>query len=137
MKRNALAVIVVALAVSGAGAQIPFGPVEQALVARFDADKDGRLDAAERKAARTWLAANPGAGGDFFGGGRGFNNELLNNKLNSTFENKLKDPNKEFEIINAVSLRVIETKTNRGYINLAKNAAEALLKDIEVELNKY
>jgi hypothetical protein len=64
------------------------------------------------------------------------NNELLNNRLNSTFENKLKDPNKEFEIINAVSLRVIETKTNRGYINLAKNAAEALLNDIEAELKK-
>jgi hypothetical protein len=72
MKRNALAVVVVALVVSAASAQIPFGPVEQLLVARFDGNKDGRLDAAERKAARTWLAANPGAGGGFFGGGRGF-----------------------------------------------------------------
>ena len=62
------------------------------------------------------------------------NTELLNNRLNSTFENKLKDPTKEFEIINAVSLRVIETKTNSGYITNAKYVAEALLKDIKEEL---
>lgn len=37
-----------------------FGPqAGQELVARFDADKDGRLDRAERQAARDWLAANP------------------------------------------------------------------------------
>jgi hypothetical protein len=37
---------------------------ERPLVAQFDVDKDGRLNAAERSTARTWLAANPsGRGG--------------------------------------------------------------------------
>jgi hypothetical protein len=74
MRHNALAVLAVALAVSGASAQMPFGPpAEQPIVARFDANKDGRLDVAERKAARAWLATNGGGGGfpGFPGGGRG------------------------------------------------------------------
>ncbi|MBT8185482.1 MAG: hypothetical protein KJN76_11630 [Eudoraea sp.] len=66
--------------------------------------------------------------------GEKVNNDLLNNRLNTTFEKNLNDPNKEFEIINAVSLRVIEAKTNKGSVNNAKNTAESLLKDIEAEL---
>jgi hypothetical protein len=44
------------------------------LVKDHDKDGDGRLDAAERKAAREWLAANPRRGpfGGGRGGGRGF-----------------------------------------------------------------
>jgi len=54
---------------------------ERELVAQFDADDDGRLDAAERSAARTWMASQPpvgiaalaqrfgGPGGPGFGGG--------------------------------------------------------------------
>ena len=62
------------------------------------------------------------------------NNQLLNDRLHSTFENNLNDPGKEFEIINAVSLRVLETKSNRGSIVQVKTAAESLLKDIQAEI---
>ena len=41
---------------------------ERKLVAQFDKNGDKRLDAAERKAAREWLATQPAAG---FGGRRG------------------------------------------------------------------
>ena len=45
---------------------------DRLLVAQFDANKDERLDAAERKAARDWLATQPATGpGGFGGGGRG------------------------------------------------------------------
>jgi hypothetical protein len=47
----------------------PMGGQEQQLVGQFDQNKDDRLDAGERKAARAWLAAN-GSGGRGFGGGR-------------------------------------------------------------------
>ena len=57
------------------GPQGPFGrgPMgggpEQKLVSQFDKNKDDRLDAEERKAARAWLTEN-GSGGRGFGGGR-------------------------------------------------------------------
>jgi hypothetical protein len=42
-------------------------PQERRVVDRFDADKDDRLDAAERKAAREWLAQQPPQGLAGFG----------------------------------------------------------------------
>jgi len=56
----------------------PFGPgrgpggpgEERKIVGQFDKDKNGRLDAAERSAAREWLAAQ-GGGQRGFGGRRG------------------------------------------------------------------
>lgn len=78
-----IAAAVAVIAVAALSAQVPnfgpggpgFGPPqEQPVVAQFDADKNGRLDAAERKAARTARAANAGGfpggfpGGGFFGG---------------------------------------------------------------------
>lgn len=58
-----------ALAQFGAGG----GSQELALVAQFDADKDGRLNADERRAARAFLAQSPnrGFGGRGFGRGGG------------------------------------------------------------------
>jgi hypothetical protein len=47
----------------------PMGGPEQRLVKQFDKNKDNRLDAEERKAARAWLAEN--ASGRGFGGRRG------------------------------------------------------------------
>jgi hypothetical protein len=48
------------------------GTQERALVSQFDTDKDGRLNAAERTAAREFLAQPGNAGrGGFRGGGRG------------------------------------------------------------------
>ena len=45
---------------------------DRQLVAQFDADKNGRLDAAERKAARAWMATQPLQGpGGMRPGGRG------------------------------------------------------------------
>lgn len=49
---------------------------EQKIVERFDRDKNGRLNAAERREARTWLAeqAAAGRGGRGFGGRGGVSN---------------------------------------------------------------
>ncbi|MFO1078658.1 MAG: CotH kinase family protein [Planctomycetota bacterium] len=52
----------------------PMGGANVQLVERFDADKNGRLDRAEREAAKKWLADNPvrrGPGGPGGRGGRG------------------------------------------------------------------
>ena len=51
------------------GGRGPMGQ-EQKVVKQFDQDKDGRLNAQERKAARAWLAENSFGGRGF--GGRGF-----------------------------------------------------------------
>ena len=51
------------------GGRGPMGQ-ERQIVAQFDTNKDDRLDAEERKAARAWLAEN-GSGGRGFGGRRG------------------------------------------------------------------
>ena len=84
MNRSGIAVILLAVAAAGGtgqhvagrrttsvqdpdmprGGPPPFGPggpgmsEEQKLVHRFDVNKNGRLDADERKAAREWLSAN-------------------------------------------------------------------------------
>jgi len=53
-----------------------FGGEERQIVAQFDKDKNGRLDTAERSAAREWLATQGGGrgfGGGRRGGGPGFN----------------------------------------------------------------
>jgi hypothetical protein len=68
MIRNALAAVVVMVAVASARAQMPFGmPVEERVVEKFDTNKDGRLDETERKAARASLVAQGPRG--FFGRG--------------------------------------------------------------------
>ena len=54
----------------------PMGGQEQKLVKQFDKDKNGRLDAEERKTARAWLSENGCCRGGFGGrrgGGRGMN----------------------------------------------------------------
>jgi hypothetical protein len=68
----------------------------------------------------------------------GFENSTISlmEKLKTTFENNLNDSNKEFELINAISLQIIVAKTNRGYIVNAKNEAELLLNRIDNELMK-
>ena len=60
----------------------------------------------------------------------------MNEKLITTFETNLRDHFKEFEVINAVSLRVMEANTNKGHILFAKDLAQTLLRDIESELSK-
>ena len=55
----------------GGGPGGPGGGQERPVVAQFDADKDGRLNTAERAAAREFLARSPAGGGRGFGGGRG------------------------------------------------------------------
>src|SRR5262245_2800591 len=56
--------VIVRTVVGGVGV----GGQERPVVAQFDADKDGRLNTAERAAARTFLAQQPGAGRGFIGG---------------------------------------------------------------------
>ena len=73
MSRRAVAVAITfaALAPLGLAAQRGgFGPMQQErkVVAQFDKDGNKRLDAAERKVAREWLATQPSGG---FGGRRG------------------------------------------------------------------
>jgi hypothetical protein len=67
----------------------------------------------------------------------GFENEKINlmDNLKTTFENNLNNSNKEFELINAISMRIIVAKTNKGHIENAKNEAELLLDNINNELN--
>jgi spore coat protein CotH len=55
----------------GGGRGGPFGGEERQVVAQFDKDKNGRLDTAERAAAREWLATQGGGGPRGFGGRRG------------------------------------------------------------------
>src|SRR5262245_43925125 len=67
-----LATLVLTIALlQSARAQGPggFGGPDQSLVSMFDTNGDGRLDAAERKAAREWLDRQRPAFGGF--GGRG------------------------------------------------------------------
>jgi hypothetical protein len=54
----------------GPGGGGPGGNQERAVVAQFDTDKDGRLNATERQAARQFLERS-GPAGRGFGGGRG------------------------------------------------------------------
>ena len=71
MSRLLVAALVVVAFQHGAAAQggFGFGGPELKVVERFDADKNGRLDAVERQAARKYLATNSTGGG--FGGGFG------------------------------------------------------------------
>ena len=64
----------------GFGRGGPMGE-EQKLVKQFDKNKDDRLDAAERKAARGWLAENGGRRGGFGRGGRGMEPSSPGRKL--------------------------------------------------------
>lgn len=68
----------------------------------------------------------------------GFENSKINllDHLKSTFENNLNDSNKEFELINAISLRIIVAKSNKDTIENSKNEAELLLDRINIELMK-
>src|SRR5262245_12127928 len=70
--RGSVALLAAALflMVSGVAAQLPQARVSQnqAVVAQFDVDKDGRLNAAERQAAREALASRGGRGGRGRGG---------------------------------------------------------------------
>jgi hypothetical protein len=68
----------------------------------------------------------------------GYENKKINlvDNLKTTFENNLNNSNKEFELVNAISMRIIVAKTNKGHIEFAKNEAELLLDKINNELMK-
>ena len=75
--RSALLAATLVLVAAEATAQFPGGgrggggSQDRAVVAEFDADKDGRLNTAERQAAREALGATGGGRGGRGGGGRG------------------------------------------------------------------
>lgn len=58
----------------------------------------------------------------------------LTKKMASTLENSLDDPNKEFEVINAISLRILLLKSNELRIQKIKDEAEELLSTINAKL---
>ena len=66
----------------------------------------------------------------------GFENRKINleDKLEATFQNNLKNPDKEFELLNVISLRIIVAKTNKGHIEKAREEAEQLLVAIGKEI---
>jgi len=66
----------------------------------------------------------------------GFENNEINlmNNLKTTFENNLNDSIKEFELLNAISLRIIIAKGDKATITDSKNEAELLLNLITNEL---
>ncbi|TYA59668.1 hypothetical protein [Formosa maritima] len=63
------------------------------------------------------------------------NKALIREKLNVEFESNLVKPDKEFEIVNAISMVIIVTNTNIKHIQNSLEEAELLLKDINKELN--
>jgi hypothetical protein len=80
---------------AGPGGPPPFGPggfgrggpmgEEQKILAQFDKNNDDRLDGAERKAAREWMATNGGGPRGVFGrGGRGLEPSSPGRKLTPT-----------------------------------------------------
>jgi len=67
----------------------------------------------------------------------GFENKKINlvDILKSTFENNLNNSDKEFELLNAISLRIIVAKRNKSSVDESKEEAELLLDGINNELN--
>ena len=61
--------------------------------------------------------------------------QALTNKLTNTLENILDNPNKEFEIINAITLRILVLKNSKARLQKIKDEAELLLAAINSELN--
>ncbi|MEA1786067.1 DUF6090 family protein [Arenibacter sp. GZD96] len=72
---------------------------------------------------------------NFFMKSEKVNYELIEAQLSSTFKNNLAIPSKEYEIVNAVTLRIIEAKTNKFTIQTDTNSAELLLHEINLQLN--
>ena len=60
---------------------------------------------------------------------------LLNNNLKIPFEKNLSNPAKEFEIINAISLRIIVADTNQGSVTNVLEIAKIILGKLNVELD--
>ena len=63
------------------------------------------------------------------------NKDLLKEQLTPVLKTRLNDPSTEFDLVNAVSTRLIVAKTNLGVIQKSKNNAEVLLMAIKIELN--
>ena len=61
------------------------------------------------------------------------NKKLITTQLSSVFKNNLNNSSKQFEIINAVNLRIIVARTNKSIIVNDKNKAEILLQLIKKE----
>ena len=64
-------------------------------------------------------------------------NLSTNKNLKSSLEERLNDENKSFDLINAISLRIIIAKVDRSILNEAKNDAETLLSVIDEELKSH
>ncbi len=67
----------------------------------------------------------------------GFENNKINlmENLKTTFEHNLNDSIKEFELLNAISLRIIIAKSDKNKIRDSKSQAEQLLTLINLEIN--
>lgn len=65
-----------------------------------------------------------------------FGNERiqLEEKLKTTFEKNLNNSDKLFELVNAISLRIIVSQTNKSHVQEAQNEAQLLLDHINNEL---
>mgnify|MGYP003660525780 CR=1 FL=1 len=68
----------------------------------------------------------------------GYENRKINlvDNLKTVFENNLNNPSKEFDLVNAISLRIIVANLNKERIENVKNEAELLLNRINSELMK-
>lgn len=58
-------------------------------------------------------------------------NGALQEQLNSIYQSNLISPQKAFEVINAVGVRILVASTNAKYVDQSANEATLLLKDIE------
>lgn len=67
----------------------------------------------------------------------GFANEKINlaEPLAASFQKKLSNPNQQFELVNAISLRLIVGKRNKIHFDNSKEEAEELLAEINKEMD--
>ncbi|WP_298756922.1 DUF6090 family protein [uncultured Psychroserpens sp.] len=63
------------------------------------------------------------------------NKELIETHLSPAFKSNLSIPSKEFEIVNAITLKIIQAKTNKGSMQTEAKNAEQLLNEVYKELN--
>lgn len=64
------------------------------------------------------------------------NEKKLKELLTPVYRNNIKNQEKEFKIINAITLRILVAKTNLGYILEGLENAESILSEIQKELKK-
>ena len=68
----------------------------------------------------------------------GYENEKINLlEIDKSVKTILNTSEKEFDLVNAISLRIVVAKTNQSYIQIMINEAKSLLDTLNNELDKH